>query len=603
MKNANIFDICDKIILKGNPTGEPGKNLKLLYKKSVNNPLLKNFILKQCRHPEINEKNIEIYQNMINAAFNAAYDDWKNDDWINKTFKPIADLLDKIKNPKWQIREKIKLEKENPLEIEIDKVINITLKDIFRTWDKDKKDPWFPVAAKPVLSGDDYMDGENFLNVLRGLGSFEYKNITMMFYFLRCFLMTNPKKLKLIRKPYKGICEPMRQRVSFIWHRTAYYDVIFFEQLLTRVTKNNVSRDEFNKIVNILESLIRYIVVTSQEWLTTPNNKIKHPSITCLPKDENGTPLCHMKKSDWQKKADLGFSDYVPDTDTTFLGLSMSKKWIDFVKKHKIIADENLIKECEKFINHPWVEIINEYQVGSGYSSNPATIQITKPLDYFGAVPIWFDKPFTKEDGRVVRETLGNEICPGHNMDILESIIVNRKQWKSFEGKNLETTKRFIEFHYRAFKSGNFKNESSLKYYLPEIYTYYSGRLYDVFFTLSDDEKKKLDPENKIEEIRKIAIDYCKNVILGKTCNAFDASLGVAALVLLKYETKNDGVIAKGIKEMLTSAGEGKKGHPYKPYEWNKMRHPTRILVGSDVSTSFFVMNALAEAKHYLYGK
>jgi hypothetical protein len=85
--------------------------------------------------------------------------------------------------------------------------------------------------------------------------------------------------------------------------------------------------------------------------------------------------------------------------------------------------------------------------------------------------------------------------------------------------------------------------------------------------------------------------------------NAFDASLVVSALVLLEYEPRNDGLIATGLKVISDAAGEGWQGHPYKAYEWNRMRHPTRILVGSGVSTSLFVLRAGSEAMRYLYGE
>jgi hypothetical protein len=49
------------------------------------------------------------------------------------------------------------------------------------------------------------------------------------------------------------------------------------------------------------------------------------------------------------------------------------------------------------------------------------------------------------------------------------------------------------------------------------------------------------------------------------------------------------------------ATGEGRCGHPYRAYEWNRMRHPTRILVGSEVSTSLFVLRACSEAMGYLY--
>jgi hypothetical protein len=88
---------------------------------------------------------------------------------------------------------------------------------------------------------------------------------------------------------------------------------------------------------------------------------------------------------------------------------------------------------------------------------------------------------------------------------------------------------------------------------------------------------------------------------LGKSFNVFDAALAVAALALLRDDAPGHTAMARGLRWMLDAAGEGPKGHPYRAYEWNKMRHPTRIIVGSEVATSFFVLNALVEARHYLY--
>jgi hypothetical protein len=72
------------------------------------------------------------------------------------------------------------------------KIIDNCLHDVLRIWRKDKRDPWFPVAAQVMLSGDDHMDGESFINILQGVGSFEYKNATVLFAWIRCFLMSNP---------------------------------------------------------------------------------------------------------------------------------------------------------------------------------------------------------------------------------------------------------------------------------------------------------------------------------------------------------------------------------------------------------------------------
>ena len=600
-RQANIYDICDRVILREQPAGEPGENLQLLYKTAASHFLLKTIILKSCRHPAIPATEIPKYQEMMRAAMRATPQDWQNPDWIDTTFCPLATLLDQIPPRKWQLREKMQPATSPPMRQEIVNAWDVTMRDIRRVWKRHRRDPYFPVAAQVIIAGDDHMDGTNFLNVLRGLGSFEYQNITLIFSFIRCFLHVNPQKMKLIRIPFRGVCEQMNTRMAWIWHRTAYYDAIFFEFLYTCLTTMKMPAAEQRELVSIMENLLRFMVVTSYEWSTTPNEKIKHPTITCLPKDADGKPLCRMSRSDWQKKLDLGFGDFVPDTDTTFMSLAMAKKWLELVATINLQVDQQLLEKCQQILNYPYVDIIAEYQVGGDYNSNPPTIQITKPLDYYGSIPIWFDKPFTKKDGKMVRETLGNEICPGHNMDILASILVNRFQWQALSGKNLETVQRLLEFHYRAYTSGKFKRESAHKYYLPEIYLYYTGRLYDVYQTLTTEEQKLLDPEGKVATIRKIAIAYVKDELLGYTLNPFDAALAVSALVLLGHENREDGAVATGLKIILEALGEGDKGHPFKAYEWNRMRHPTRIIVGSDVSTSFFVMNALVLGQKFFY--
>ncbi|MGJ0515893.1 MAG: hypothetical protein ACR65O_09110 [Methylomicrobium sp.] len=597
---ANIYDICDTPILKEQPYGEPGRNLKLIYQKSAGNWLLKYLILKGCRHPQIPMHAVPVYQAAIRAAMQSSYEDWRNADWINRTFRPIAELLDQIGRPHFRRREKIPRIQANPKLEQLDAVIKRCMQDILQTWNSNSENPYFPVAAQVIISGDDYMDGESFLNVLQGVGAFEYQNATLLFALVRCFIHCNPAKLKIIRKPYRGIAERLFQRSHWFVHRTAFYDTSFFELLLTRVAKSQVAPDELQQIVKIMENLLHFCVVTSQEWLVTPNNGIQHPATTCLPLGEGDEYLCRLTKKNKAIKENLGFGDYAPDTDTTFFTLSIAKKWLELVEEKQLTVDAKLLEECRKFLDHPWVEIIAEYQIGSGYTSNPPTIQMTKPLNYYGAIPIWFDKPFLKPDGRLVRNAVGNEICPGHNMDILESMLVNRKQWQSLSGENLKTVRRLFDFHYETIKSGDFKHESAFQYYLPEIYVFYIGRLYEVYSTLSESEKNILDFSGRIEEIRQIALEYCKTDLLGYTLNAFDAAIAVSSLVLLRHEPKDDGIIATGLQIMSDALGEGVKGHLFMPYEWTHLRHPCRIIVGSEVATSLFVLSAFVNARYYL---
>jgi hypothetical protein len=601
-KGATLYDICAPVFRGEKALSEPGRNLHLAYRRVAGHPLLKHLILRGCRRADIGSSELLRLQAMMRAALHASGEDWRSPSWIESTFQPLARLLDRVESPRWQVRELARRAEANPPERELRALLDRCLKDAFRVWRRDRKDPWFPVAAQVVLSGDDHMDGESLLEILRGVGSFEYQNITVLFALIRCLIMAAPGRLRLLRRPYRGVSEPMSGSIAWIWHRIAFSDVNFFEHLLVLLELEGPGGRNVPRLLPVLENLLRYCLVTSREWLVTPNRGIRHPAITCLPKDDAGRPLCRLNGYAWQVKRQLGFGDYVPDTDTTFLTLAMARKWLDLVERWKLPADPVLLSECQRLLDHPWVEIIAEYQVGGPCASNPPTIHITKPLDYEGSVPIWFDKPFRKADGRVIRETLGNEICPGHNMDILDSILLNRVQWRALVGENLDFLHRLLEFHHRAFSSGNFRRETALKYYLPEIYTYYLGRMYQTWCTLSPFEQQVLDPAGKIQSMRRIAIGYCAGELLGGTLNAFDAALAVSALVLLGYEPKDDGLIATGLRILSEAAGEGRGGHPFRGYEWNRMRHPTRILVGSPVSTSLFVLRACVESLRYLYG-
>ncbi len=601
-KHATLYDLCDDAILRSPSPSEPGENLRLLYRHSAYHPALRWLVLRWCRHPRVSGAAVPRFQRMLGTAMRASYEQWRDRDWILQTFAPLADLLNHVPPPTF--RQRHPLSDAPPLlsDAELSSGIQLVLRDAFRVWDRRPGDPWFPVAAQVVLTGDDFMDGENFLNVLQGLGSVEYQNITMLMSLMRCFITANPWAMRVLRRQYWGTCEPMSQSVGWIWHRSAYADAIFFDQLLALLGKGQVSTVQRERVLEILENLVRFNVVTSQEPVVTPTRNIRHPAITCLPKDPNGAPLCHMTRSAWDRKAKLGFSDFVPDVDTTFLTLSMANKWQRLAQGRDRAGGEALLQACQRLLDHPWPDILAEYQLGAGFNPRPPTIQISKPLDYNGAVPIWFEKPFAKSAGHVVREVLGNEVCPGHNMDILESLLVNHRHWQALRGERLRIVQGFLDFQYRAFTSGNALKDSAYAYYLPEMNMFYAGRVYVAYRALTDEERSALDPEGKMEAIREIAIRYCREEILGKSFNVFDAAVAVAALALLRDDAPGHTAMARGLRWMRDAAGEGPKRHPYRAYEWNKMRHPTRIIVGSEVATSLCVLNAFVEARHYLYG-
>ncbi len=76
--------------------------------------------------------------------------------------------------------------------------------------------------------------------------------------------------------------------------------------------------------------------------------------------------------------------------------------------------------------------------------------------------------------------------------------------------------------------------------------------------------------------------------------NPFDAALALLALAKLDGEVFR---FAPALDCIARSFGEGGWRAPFKAYEWNKMKTPTRILVGGPEVTSAFVLSALALAR------
>jgi hypothetical protein len=76
--------------------------------------------------------------------------------------------------------------------------------------------------------------------------------------------------------------------------------------------------------------------------------------------------------------------------------------------------------------------------------------------------------------------------------------------------------------------------------------------------------------------------------------NPFDAALALLALAKLDAEP---ATFAPALDCIARGFGEGPGRAPFKAYEWNKMKTPTRILVGGPEVTSAFVLSALVHAR------
>jgi hypothetical protein len=158
----------------------------------------------------------------------------------------------------------------------------------------------------------------------------------------------------------------------------------------------------------------------------------------------------------------------------------------------------------------------------------------------------------------------------------------------------LETLQRIIGFQKRLTETGAFTNPRSHIYYLPELYCAYFGRCYAAFTALPAAAQRAIDTDGAFDFIRSRVLAYVESELIAGEMNVFDAAL---ALIALGHLGADAASFAPALACILSHLGEGGRHGPFKAYEWNKMKMPTRILVGGPEVTSAFVLMGLALAR------
>jgi hypothetical protein len=216
------------------------------------------------------------------------------------------------------------------------------------------------------------------------------------------------------------------------------------------------------------------------------------------------------------------------------------------------------------------------------------TVPLNDNIDYRGGIVTWIDnlkgeRPF------------GNDLDPTLNLDILEVSFRNCARWRIIETpQRLETLRQIIGFQRRLVASGAFTDPRSHIYYLPELYCAYFGRCYAAFLALPTSARRAIDPDGDFAFIRGQVLIYVQDGLIAAEMNAFDAALALIALGHLGADAKS---FAPPLHCIVSGLGEGGRHGPFKAYEWNKMKTPTRILVGGPEVTSAFVLMGLAAAR------
>ena len=276
-------------------------------------------------------------------------------------------------------------------------------------------------------------------------------------------------------------------------------------------------------------------------------------------------------------KEKLGFGTYVPDCDTTACSFSAATQ----------------ASVDDPILDQPLLDFYAGYQVGRGQNAPLITVPLNENVDYSGAIA-------TGIDNLAGERPYGNDLDPTLNLDVLEVSFRNLKRWQVLETPDrLETVRRIIGFQRRLVESGEFADPKSHIYYLPELYCAYVGRCYATFKTLPIEAQRTLDPDDTFGFTREKVLAYVRDNLIAHEMNAFDAALALLALGHLGAGSES---FAAPLDCIARSVGEGGRAAPFRAYEWNKMKTPTRIVVGGAEVTSAFVLMGLALAREVTAG-
>ena len=553
----SLYDVCDPLLLNGAaPNVRGDQHLAKFYRTALANPALRPLL----RRTGLTELNDTSRLGALREALTRARDD-ETPDWA-AIGQPVAELLDTVRLQHPRPKPSTQPEAAAPKLADIEQAIRACGAHLLRSY---RNNGFIPAYAAFNLIGDPDMRGREFLMALTGLDARGYKNSTLLFNLARIFIARSPAR-ELINPPWKGIAEPMWQPMQ-IRHRSAYYDAFYIEALLGFVESGLASTEETGAAKRAISAMADFCLGASREQVRGVDGNA-FDVVTAI------APHPHPRFSRFFAgiKEKLGFGLYVPDCDTTACAFSAATQ----------------AGLGDPMLDQPLPDFYRGYQVKAGANAPKVTVPINDHIDYDGGIVTWIDningdRPY------------GNDLDPTLNLDVLEVSFRNLSRWKILETpQRLDLLRGIVKFQRNLAASGAFANPRSHIYYLPELYCAYFGRCYAAFRALSPEAQATIDPDGAFEFIRERVLAYVRDDLISHEMNPFDAALALIALGHLGAEVSH---FTAPLHCIVRHLGEGGRHGPFRAYEWNKMKTPTRILVGGPEATSAFVLMGLSLAR------
>ena len=548
----SLYEVCDPI-LRDSRQGDA--HLIQFYRTALGNPALRP-LLRRAGLPELrDDARLRALREALMEARDAAEPDWA------AIGRPVAALIDtvRLQHPRPPA---VSAPTTPPLMADIEAAIRKCGHHLLRAY---AARGFLPAYAAFNLIGDPDVRGSDFLSALTGLNARSYKNAMLLFGLARVFIARSAAAA-LINPPWTGIAEPMWAPVQ-IRHRSAYYDAFFIEALLSYLDTGLAAPAEQGPARAAIDAMAEFCLKPSRETVRSHDGSTVDV-ITAL------APPPHPRFSRFfaQIKQRLGFGVYVPDCDTTACSFSAALQ----------------AGSKDPLLDQPLVDFYAGYQIRDGDNAPRVTVPLNDTIDYRGGIVTWID-------GLDGARPFGNDLDPTLNLDVLEVSFRNCTRWQILETPaRLAVLHDIIAFQRRLVTNGAFADPRSHIYYLPELYSAYFGRCYAALMALPETARRSLDPDGSFALMRDRILDYVRSDLTAHAMNPFDAALALIALGHLGADT---AAFNPALHTILNHLGEGGRRAPFKAYEWNKMKTPTRILVGGPEVTSAFVLMGLALAR------
>ncbi len=322
--------------------------------------------------------------------------------------------------------------------------------------------------------------------------------------------------------------------------------------------------------------MVRFCLNESRERVPGPAGDSPFDVVTAI------APSPHARFSRFfaNIKSDLGFGLYVPDCDTTACSFSAATQF----------------GFQDAMLEQPLIDFYAGYQIGAGQNRQSVTVPVNDNIEFDGGIVTWIenatgDRPY------------GNDLDPTLNLDVLEVCFRNSERWRITEPQRLRTIRSIVHFQRRLAETGSFVPRSPRSWHLLPARTVL--RLLRPLLRRIP----RAAPSNAAGDRSggKLRTDPEPRAVLRarRSARRRDQPVrrGVGAAGAGQARCRAGILAAPGVLLAASPGfGEGGFGRPYRAYEWNKMKTPTRILIGGAEVTSAFVLSALVHARHAMTG-